>query len=74
MKRENYNDWNTIVDQPISVSEMTIHKISTCKMAWNIHCGGPQGATLGILEYQTADLVSDLDLYKFVNDLTHLTM
>ena len=42
-----------------------------------IHGGGPQGATLGILEYlsqsnNNADLVSDLDRYKFVDDLTVL--
>ena len=42
-----------------------------------IHGGGPQGATLGILEYlsqsnNNADLVSDLDRYKFVDDLSVL--
>ena len=39
--------------------------------------GGPQGATLGILEYlsqsnNNADIVSDQDRFKFVDDLTVL--
>ena len=39
--------------------------------------GGPQGATLGILEYlaqsnNSADCVSDQDRFKFVDDLTVL--
>ena len=43
----------------------------------HIHGGGPQGATLGILEYlsqsnNSADLVQDLDRFKFVNDLSVL--
>ena len=42
-----------------------------------IHGGGPQGATLGILEYlsqsnNSADLVSLEDRFKFVDDLTIL--
>ena len=42
-----------------------------------IHRGGPQGATLGILEYlsqsnNNADLVSDLDRFKLVDDLSVL--
>ena len=42
-----------------------------------IHGGGPQGATLGILEYlsqsnNSADLVQDLDCFKFVDDLSVL--
>ena len=43
----------------------------------DIHGGGPQGATLGILEYlsqsnNSADLVQDLDRFKFVDDLSIL--
>ena len=43
----------------------------------HIHGGGPQGATLGILEYlsqsnNSADLVQDLDRFKFVDDLSVL--
>ena len=43
----------------------------------NIHGGGPQGATFGILEYLSqsnnrADLVSEDDRYKFVFDLSVL--
>ena len=42
-----------------------------------IHGGGPQGATLGILEYlsqsnKNADLVKVSDRFKFVDDLTVL--
>ena len=42
-----------------------------------IHGGGPQGATLGILEYlsqsnNNADLVKVSDRFKFVDDLTVL--
>ena len=42
-----------------------------------INGGGPQGATLGILEYlsqsnNSADLVSEEDRFKFVDDLTVL--
>ena len=42
-----------------------------------IHGGAPQGATLGILEYlsqsnNSADLVQDLDRFKFVDDLSVL--
>ena len=45
----------------------------------NIHGGGPQGATLGILEYlsqsnNSADLVNAEDRFKFVDDLTLLEM
>ena len=43
----------------------------------NINGGGPQGATLGILEYlsqsnDNADLVSETDRFKFVDDLSVL--
>ena len=43
----------------------------------NINGGGPQGATLGILEYlsqsnNNADMVSQNDRFKFVDDLTVL--
>ena len=43
----------------------------------HIQGGGPQGATLGILEYlsqsnNNADLVQDLDRFKFVDDLSVL--
>ena len=43
----------------------------------NINGGGPQGATLGILEYlaqsnNSADYVSQLDRFKFIDDLTIL--
>ena len=42
-----------------------------------INGGGPQGATLGILEYlsqsnNNADMVSQKDRFKFVDDLTAL--
>ena len=43
----------------------------------NINGGGPQGATLGILEYlsqsnNNADMVNESDRFKFVDDLTTL--
>ena len=43
----------------------------------NLNGGGPQGATLGILEYlsqsnSNADLISQEDRFKFVDDLTVL--
>ena len=46
-------------------------------MTYNINGGGPQGATLGILEYlsqsnDNADLVSETDRFKFVDDLSVL--
>ena len=53
-------------------------------MAWDIKStprkingGGPQGATLGILEYlsqsnNNADMVSEDERFKFVDDLTIL--
>ena len=42
-----------------------------------IHGGGPQGATLGILEYLSqsnncADIVSEEDRFRFVDDLSVL--
>ena len=43
----------------------------------NLHGGGPQGGTLGILEYlfqsnNSADCVESQDRFKFVDDLTFL--
>ena len=43
----------------------------------HINGGGPQGATLGILEYlaqsnNSADCVNELDRFKFIDDLTIL--
>ena len=43
----------------------------------SINGGGPQGATLGLLEYlsqsnNSADIVSESDRFKFLDDLTIL--
>ena len=43
----------------------------------DIKCGGPQGATLGLLEYlsqsnNSADCVQVADRFKFIDDLTIL--
>ena len=57
--------------------EMSVKWHGVQSIPRKINGGGPQGATLGILEYlsqsnNNADLVNENDRFKFVDDLTVL--
>ena len=57
--------------------EMTVKWHSCHSLPRKVNGGGPQGATLGLLEYlsqsnNSADMVSDSDRFKFIDDLSVL--
>ena len=77
-----YPKWCQTIFDPSS-HQLFSRQRNVCKMAWCSFCsqkikvGGPQGATLGILEYlaqsnNSADCVPLEDRFKFVDDLTIL--
>ena len=57
--------------------EMTVKWHGCRSLPRKVNGGGPQGATLGLLEYlsqsnNSADIVSDSDRFKFIDDLSIL--